>query len=140
MGKQLKKGKSKPKKATIHQRVLDLSLSSKSHIIKKAKTRKGKKILESKEAKIIENPKTAIFIKGTKSGKYLRFDRLRVLTVYLGNTINTLMRELALMRGYEERSRLFMRKGYDIRPFENVGELEVIAAKQDCSLICFGSH
>ena len=66
------KGKSKGQKASIHQRVLDLSLSSKSHEIKKAKTHKGRKIQESKEAKIVENPKTAMFIKGLKSSKHFK--------------------------------------------------------------------
>jgi hypothetical protein len=34
---------------------------------KKAKSHKGRKILEAKMGKVIEDPKTAIFIKGNKT-------------------------------------------------------------------------
>lgn len=92
--------------------------------IKKAKTHKGRKVLEARAPKLIENPKTAIFIKGNKSS----------------NLINQIMKELNVMRGLEDRSRLFMRKGHDIHPFDNMGPLEQMSSKQDCSLICFGNH
>lgn len=50
------------------------------------------------------------------------------------------MKDLHLLRGQEERSRLFMKKSHDMHPFENQGPLEMFSNKQDCSLICFGSH
>ena len=34
---------------------------------RKAKSHKGRKIMEAKEGKVIEDPKTAIFIKGNKT-------------------------------------------------------------------------
>lgn len=34
---------------------------------RKAKSHKGRKILEAKEGKVIEDPKTAIFVKGNKT-------------------------------------------------------------------------
>ena len=103
---------------------MDLGLDLKSKDIKKAKSHKGRKLLENREPKIIENPKTAIFVKGNKTS----------------NVINQVMKELHILRGAEDRSRLFMRKSHDIHPFDNVGTLEQMAAKQDCSLFCVGSH
>jgi hypothetical protein len=42
------------------------SIGLNSLVIKKAKTQKGRKILESKDALNVENQKSAIFLKGTK--------------------------------------------------------------------------
>lgn len=39
-----------------------------------------------------------------------------------------LMKDLSLLRG-PEMSRLFLRKGYDVHPFEDVGLLESMAGK-----------
>jgi hypothetical protein len=50
------------------------------------------------------------------------------------------MKDLYILRGSLERSKLFLRKGYDIHPFENAGPLENMSSKQDCSLICVGNH
>ena len=43
------------------------SLAPESKIINKPKTRKGKKILENKQPKIVENDKKSIFIRGGKT-------------------------------------------------------------------------
>jgi ribosomal protein L34 len=61
------KGKGKGKK-TINDHAEELSIKAKSiGIQKKAKTHKGRKILENRAPKLQENPKHAIFIKGNKS-------------------------------------------------------------------------
>lgn len=88
-----------------------MGLAQKSKDIKKAKTHKGRKILEGKAPKLIENPKTAIFIKGKKSS----------------SVVNQILKELHILRGPEEKSRLFLRKSHDIHPFENQGLLEQMA-------------
>lgn len=76
-------------------KTLDLGIKKKlSSINKKAKTHKGRKILESKEAKVVENTKTAIFLRGNK----------------ISSTISSLISELHILRGTAEASRLFMRK------------------------------
>jgi hypothetical protein len=73
MGKKLstKKGKSRKgaKKETKEgeKKVIDFGLASKSHLIKKAKTHKGRKYLESKEPQLVEGKKQAIFVKGLKA-------------------------------------------------------------------------
>ena len=40
-------------------------------IKKKTKTHKGRKILESREAKIVENPKRSLILKGNKTSQNL---------------------------------------------------------------------
>lgn len=96
----------------------------KSKDIKKGKSHKGRKILDQRAPQLIENPKKAIFIKGNKASA----------------VVNSLMTELHILRGPEERSRIFMNKSHDIHPFDNIGPLEQMASKQDCSLFCLGSH
>jgi len=43
------------------------------------------------------------------------------------------------MRG-KENSTLFLRKSRDILPFENVGDVEHIVTKFNCSLFTVGTH
>ncbi|CDW79488.1 brix domain-containing protein 1 [Stylonychia lemnae] len=123
MGKQIPQ-RSKAQKKIDSKKSLDVGLQQKTLDIRKGKTHKGRKILENRAAKVVENPKTAIFIKGNKSSL----------------TVNQIMKELHIMRGQDDRSKLFMKKSHDIHPFENQGPLELLAGKQDCSLICFGNH
>ena len=51
----------------------------------------------------------------------------------------TLLRDLHLVRG-SDVSKLFLRKSHDIYPFDDVGQLEQLANKQDCSLFAMGTH
>lgn len=102
----------------------DLGLAAKSlGINDKAKTHKGRKIKENKAPKVIENHKRSIIIKGRKSSE----------------TLNTLLRELHVMRG-SEMSQLLMRKAHDILPFEDASMVESTSVKYDCSLFAMGSH
>lgn len=39
-----------------------------------------------------------------------------------------LMKDISILRG-PDMSRLFMRKGYDVHPFEDVGSVENMATK-----------
>jgi len=92
-------------------------------IFKNTKTHKGRKILEEREAKLIENPKKSILVKGSKTSQ----------------TIQDLMKDLHFIRG-SDASKLFMRKSHDMHPFEDIGPVEQFAAKQDSSLFVLGSH
>jgi ribosome production factor 2 len=92
-------------------------------IIKKKKSHKGRKIIEDREAKIVENPKKSILVKGNKTSQM----------------ITELIKDLHTLRG-QDMSKLFMRKAHDIHPFEDIGPLEQMANKQDCSLFVLGSH
>lgn len=92
-------------------------------IKKSAKTHKGRKILESRQPKLKENTKMSIMLKGNK----------------LSQTVDNVIKDLHLMRG-KEFSKLNLRKAREIYPFDDVGFVEQLASKQDCSLFCVGTH
>lgn len=66
-------------------------------ISRKPTTHKGKKHLQKREAKIIENDKKSVFLKGQKSSL----------------TVNTCMRDLHMMRG-GDLSKLLTKKSNEI--------------------------
>lgn len=43
------------------------------------------------------------------------------------------------MRGVNQ-SKLFLRKSHDVRPFDEIGSIEQMAVRQDCSLFIVGTH
>jgi len=89
--------------------------------IVKPKTRRGKKFLENRESKLIENAKTALFVRG-----------LNCSEVSLG-----FMKDLLQFK--KPRGVFYARKN-DIKPFENSSSLEFYGTKSDASLFMFGSH
>lgn len=89
----------------------------------KAKTHKGRKILEKKQSLLKENPKRSVIMKGRKSSEIL----------------NNLLRELHLMRG-SEMSQLLMKRSHDLAPMDDASLVERISAKYDCSLFAVGNH
>ena len=114
----------KVKKQSQVRSAAELGIAAKSlGIGQKAKSHKGRKIKESRQAKIIENPKRSIIMKGKKSS----------------DTLNHLLRELHLMRG-SEMSQLLMKKTHDVLPFEDPSFIEKTSIKYDCSLFAIGSH
>jgi len=87
----------------------------------KPKTRRGKRALQKREPKAVENRKTALFIKGKNCSKLLMdcmkdLDRLKRPATVSYNRKN------------------------DIRPFEDFSKLEWYGKKNDASLFMFGSH
>ncbi|XP_041354756.1 ribosome production factor 2 homolog [Gigantopelta aegis] len=89
--------------------------------IVKAKTQKGKRILEQKESKIYENVKTAMFIKG-------------------GNTslaVTQVLKELHMLK--KPHAVMFKKKNIT-RPFEDHTSLEFFSERCDSSLFLFGCH
>jgi ribosome production factor 2 len=89
--------------------------------IVKPKTRRGKKFLENRESKLIENAKTALFVRG-----------LNCSEVSLG-----FMKDLLQFK--KPRGVFYGRKN-DIKPFEDASSLEFYGRKSDASLFMFGSH
>jgi len=57
----------------------------------------------------------------------------------LSQTVDNVIKDLHLMRG-KEFSKLNLRKAREIYPFDDVGFVEQLSAKQDCSLFCVGTH
>lgn len=89
--------------------------------IVKPKTQQGKRFLEKREPKLVENDKQAMFIKG-------------------GNTssvVSQALKELYVLK--KQNSVTYKRKNI-LRPFEDETPLEFFAKKTDASLFMFGSH
>jgi hypothetical protein len=102
----------------------DLGIDAASLGIQKAaKTHKGRKILEKRAPKILENPKKSIIMKGKKSSEVL----------------NQLLRELHMMRG-TDMSQLLMKKTHDVNPLEDASLIERTSVKYDSALFVVGNH
>mmetsp|Transcript_10959 Transcript_10959/g.33618 ORF Transcript_10959/g.33618 Transcript_10959/m.33618 type:complete len:327 (+) Transcript_10959:86-1066(+) len=95
----------------------------KSIAARRAKTRKGRKVLMEREPKVEENPKCVAVVRGHATS----------------TTVNKLLTELHMLQ--RPLSKRFSRKNV-IRPFEPAGEapLESILVKADCSLFLLGNH
>jgi ribosome production factor 2 len=88
---------------------------------KKARTFKGKKIIEALKPKAVEDPKKTVFIKGNKTSEF---------------TLKTLQ-SLYLMK---KSNSLALSDRWELRPFETAEKLEHLCNKRDCGLFVFGSH
>ncbi|KDQ57280.1 hypothetical protein JAAARDRAFT_194434 [Jaapia argillacea MUCL 33604] len=85
----------------------------------KPKNARSKRALEAREAKEIEDTRTAIFIKGTHTGE----------------VVNNVMKELMALKRPDAVS--FSKKNA-IRPFEDASSLEFFSQKNDASLFVIG--
>ena len=79
--------------------------------------------MQSRESRLIENPKRCIIMKGRKSSK----------------TINDLLKDLQLMKG-RERVQMLVRHTHDFIAMEDASLVENQSVKYDCSLFAVGSH
>lgn len=85
-----------------------------------AKTHRGKKILRLREPQIVEDSKTALIIRGSRTS----------------NDMTMFLRDLYTMR--QPLATLFTRK-HEEHPFEDCKRLEELCKKHDHSLFAFGS-
>uniref|UniRef100_A0A182QSC7 Ribosome production factor 2 homolog n=1 Tax=Anopheles farauti TaxID=69004 RepID=A0A182QSC7_9DIPT len=88
--------------------------------IKKPSTRKGKKALEEREPKTIENLKKTLIMEGRKCSSDIR----------------QALKDLNLLKKPNSR---MMRRNNDVTPFEDATPLEHLAKTNDCHLFLFGS-
>ncbi|VDK84263.1 unnamed protein product [Litomosoides sigmodontis] len=93
----------------------------KANNLRRAKTRRGKRFLENRQSKVVENDKTAIIVKG-------------------GKTSQTVTDALADLYALKKPLAMRMKRHNPIHPFENDVELESFALKYDTSLFLFGSN
>lgn len=89
--------------------------------IVKPKTQRGKRFLQGREAKIHENTKQTIFVKGGNTSQ----------------TVTLLLKELYQLKKGD--AVMYKRKNI-LRPFEDETPLEFFSQKSDASLFMFGSH
>lgn len=85
-----------------------------------AKTRKGRKIIQGREGKIEEDPKSCLVIRGNKAS----------------NDVVALLRDIYTLR--TPLATLFSRR-HDTHPFEDIKRVEVLCQKYSHSLFAFGS-
>ncbi|XP_050070499.1 ribosome production factor 2 homolog [Anopheles maculipalpis] len=88
--------------------------------IKKPSTRRGKKALEAREPKTIENLKKTLIMEGRKCS----------------NEIRHALKDLNMLKKPNSR---MMRHKNDVTPFEDATPLEHLAKANDCHLFLFGS-
>ncbi|CAJ2512722.1 Uu.00g008410.m01.CDS01 [Anthostomella pinea] len=84
------------------------------------KNARSKRALEKKAPKVVENPKTALFLRGTSASQIVQ-DALTDL-----HTLRTPL------------SKKFTKKN-DVKPFEDAASLEFFSDKNDASILVFGS-
>ncbi|XP_020605600.1 ribosome production factor 2 homolog [Orbicella faveolata] len=85
------------------------------------KTHRGKRVIEQRAPKDLENTKTALFMRGGRTSE----------------TVTQAMKDLCLLK--KPNSVMFQRKNI-MRPFEDHTSLEFFSVRNDASLFLFGSH
>ncbi|XP_068697971.1 ribosome production factor 2 homolog [Montipora foliosa] len=85
------------------------------------KTQRGKRAVEHREPKNVENAKTALFLRGGKTSE----------------VVTNALKDLCLLK--KPNAVMFQRKNV-LRPFEDQTSLEFFSVKNDASLFHFGSH
>ncbi|XP_058454579.1 ribosome production factor 2 homolog isoform X2 [Malaya genurostris] len=88
--------------------------------IKKPVTRRGKRFLDEREPKTIENPKKTLIMEGRKCS----------------NEIRQALKDLYL---FKKPLASLMRRNNDVTLFEDATPLEQLAKSNDCQLFMFGS-
>lgn len=96
--------------------------ASKLGIRQKAKTHRGRKFLEHKSAKIVENDKRFIIMKGRKGSE----------------VINDVLKDLNMLRD-KSMNQMLVKHTHDVMPMDDPSLIENQAVKYDCSLFALGS-
>ncbi|KAJ3607113.1 hypothetical protein NHX12_026627 [Muraenolepis orangiensis] len=89
--------------------------------VTKPKSQRSKRFLEGRSAKLVENVKNAMIMKG-------------------GNTSDTVTQALKDLYALKKPCAVLYKKKNITRPFEDSTSLEFFSKKTDCSLFLFGSH
>lgn len=89
--------------------------------INKPKTRRGKRFLEKREPQLVEDCKTALFIRGKNAN----------------NVVLQAMKDFCLLK---KPKSVFFNKKNDLKPFEDASSVEFFSQKNDATLFMFGSH
>nr|XP_022913216.1 ribosome production factor 2 homolog [Onthophagus taurus] len=87
----------------------------------KSVSRKGKKVLLSREPQLVEGPKRTLFLQGRKTSDMVR----------------DLLKD---MYNIKKPDALKLSKKNDVTVFENINPLEQLCKKHEASLFVFGSH
>ena len=88
---------------------------------KRAKTVRGRRALARREPKLVENPRTALILRGQKSCAL----------------VNSALTDLYLLK---KPHAVHFRRHNAVHPFEDATPLEFLCQKNDASLFAFGTH
>ena len=86
------------------------------------KNKRKKRAMEARAPKVIENPKTQIVLRGTKTSPL----------------VNDALKDLHKLK--DPLSKCLFRRLQNTVPFENLGSIQFLAKKNDCSLFVYGTH
>ncbi|XP_065361254.1 ribosome production factor 2 homolog [Calliphora vicina] len=89
-------------------------------LIRKPKTRKGKKVLMAREPQLIEGPRSMLFVDGRKCG----------------GDVKSCMKDLQQLKKPLIK---VLNRNNDITPFDDPSSLEFLTQKNDCAMFAFGS-
>jgi len=87
----------------------------------KARTHRGKRELEKRGPKLIENTKQSILLRGTKCSE----------------DVQKLLKDMVKLK---KPNSVFLSRKNDYKPFEAANEIETLCKRYDASLFAFGSH
>lgn len=87
----------------------------------KPRTQRGKRFLQNRESKLVENTKTTIFIRGSNANS---------------NVIKAMKNMCSVKRPHS----VFFNKKNEVKPFEDQTRIEFMSKKSDASHFVFGSH
>jgi len=88
---------------------------------KRAKTARGRRFLRNREAKLVENPRTALILRGQKTS----------------GLVNSVLTDLFVLK---KPHSIHFKRHNAVHPFEDITPLEFLAQKNDASLFAFGTH
>lgn len=88
---------------------------------KKARTHKGRKVIDAQKPKEVEGPKKTLFLKGNKTSEVVTKALQSLYFLKKFNSVN-------------------LSERWEIRPFETVEKLENVCNKKDCGLFVFGAN
>eukprot|EP01015_Nassula_variabilis_P019404 TRINITY_DN3276_c0_g1_i1.p1 TRINITY_DN3276_c0_g1~~TRINITY_DN3276_c0_g1_i1.p1 ORF type:complete len:341 (+),score=62.78 TRINITY_DN3276_c0_g1_i1:66-1088(+) len=89
--------------------------------IKKAKTHKGKKYLESKEPHLVEKEKKTLFVKGKKTNE----------------TVSGFMQDIYVLK---KQNSVMLNRRNDLKPFDEQNSLQFLCEKNSCTMFAFGQN
>jgi len=92
-----------------------------SAVDQKPKTRRGKRVLEERGPKLVENEKTALFVRGGKCGQ----------------EVTEFLKDLCQLK---KPNAVFLKEKNPFHPMDDEMSLEKFSSKYDASLFAFGSN
>ena len=96
-------------------------MPAQSAAVKRAKTARGRRALQKREPKIVENPRTALLARGQKSSAL----------------VNAALTDLYMLK---KPHAVHFKRHNAVHPFEDATPLEFLCQKNDASLFGFGTH